>query len=119
MFNHYGVRLVPTLRGATIAQIRLKYNHHMATEVKAMAKDLNLGACSCYDGHSNKGTETTEVHLEFDSSPDNWLKYSALKTEISILQKELDIKRLRNVRASIEEDMVGGISGLRRPAIND
>ena len=44
----------------------------------------------------------TEVILEFDSSPDNWLKFSALKTEISILQKELDIKRLRNVRASIE-----------------
>jgi len=78
----------------------------MATEVKAMAKDLNLGACSCYNIHSKKGTEKTEVMLEFDSSPDNWLKFSALKTEISILQKELDIKRLRNVRASIVKGIV-------------
>ena len=101
MFKHYGVRTVPTLRGASIAQVRVKYNHHMARKIEAMAKELKLDSCHCWDGNNKKGIEMTEVMLEFDSSDENWLRYSALKTEISILQKELDIKRLRDVSNSI------------------
>lgn len=105
MFNHYGVQIVPTLRGASIAQIRVKYNHHMSSEVEFMAKKLNLGACKCYNVFSKKGNEMTEVVLEFDASTENWLKYSALKTQICIIQKELDIQRLRSINDSILEDI--------------
>jgi len=105
MFKHYGVQLVPTLRGASIAQVRVKYNHSMATEVEAMVKKLNLGKCYCFNVLNQKGIEMTEILLEFDCSQENWLKYSALKTQISILQKELDIKRLRDRNDSILEDI--------------
>ena len=77
----------------------------MASEVGVMAKKLNLGACKCYNIHSKKGNEMTEVVLEFDGSPENWLKYSALKTQICILQKELDIQRLRSINDSILKDI--------------
>jgi len=105
MFKHYGVQLVPTLSGASIVQVRVKYNHHMAALVEARAKAFKLDACRCFNVLNQKGIEMTEVMLEFDSSDENWLRYSALRTEISILQKELDIERLRNLRASIEQDI--------------
>lgn len=77
----------------------------MAREIESMAKELKLDSCHCWNVHNKKNIEMTEVILEFDSSNENWLRYSALKTEISILQKELDIKRLRDRSNSILENI--------------
>lgn len=105
MFNHYGVRMVSSLSGISTAQVRVKYNHHMAREIEAMMKDLDLGLCRCFNVHNQKDIKMTEVLLEFESSNRNWLKYSSLKTQISILQKELDIKRLKELNDSILQDV--------------
>lgn len=97
--------MVSSLSGISTAQVRVKYNHHMAREIEAMMKDLDLGLCRCFNVHNQKDIKMTEVLLEFESSNRNWLKYSSLKTQISILQKELDIKRLKELNDSILQDV--------------
>ena len=100
-FKHYGVQIVPSLSGISTAQVRVKYNHHMADKIEAMVKELDFALVNCFDVSSRKNTFMTEVLLEFECSEKNWKKFSSLKTQISILQKELDIRRLKVLNASI------------------
>ena len=102
-FKHYGVQIVPRLSGLPIVQVRMKYNHHLAQEIMSYVEALSLG-CRAYNIFNKKDVAQTEIHLEFDGSDNNWLKYKALKTEVQILQKEIELKRLRKLSSDLERN---------------
>lgn len=101
-FKHYGVQIVPRLFGLPIVQIRIKYNYHLAQEIMSYV-EASLG-CRAYNIFNKKNVAQTEIHLEFDGSDNNWLKYKALKTEVQILQKEIELKRLRKLSSDLERN---------------
>lgn len=72
----------------------MKYNHHMAQDIMSYMDSLCLG-CRTYETYSKKGTAQTDIHLEFEGSDTNWLKYNTFKTQVQILQKERDLRNLK------------------------
>lgn len=106
-FKHYGIQIVPSLSGTPTAQVRVKYNHHMADDIESMVKELGLGIAICHNGWSKKDVARTQVMLEFAGTDENWLKYDSLKAQISILQRELEIENLRKRNEAILEKIYG------------